>query len=50
MSSALRLVQRLCDAELLVRTSDPSDGRRNFIQLAPEVAHRLTAYFAAGEE
>lgn len=50
MSSALRLVQRLCDAELLVRTSDPSDGRRNFIQLAPEVAHRLTAYFAAGDE
>lgn len=50
MSSALRLVQRLCDAELLVRTSDPSDGRRNFIRLAPEVAHRLTAYFAAGEE
>ena len=50
MSSALRLVQRLCDAELLVRTSDPADGRRNFIQLAPEVAHRLTAYFAAGEE
>lgn len=50
MSSALRLVQRLCDAELLVRTSDPSDGRRNFIRLAPEVAHRLTAYFAAGDE
>lgn len=50
MSSALRLVQRLCDAELLVRMSDPADGRRNFIRLAPEVAHRLTAYFAAGDE
>lgn len=50
MSSALRLVQRLCEAELLVRTSDPADGRRNFIRLAPEAAHRLTAYFAAGEE
>lgn len=50
MSSALRLVQRLCDAGLVTREADRDDGRRNFIRLAPDLAHRLTAYFAAGEE
>lgn len=50
MSSALRLVQRLVDAELLVRDADPGDGRRNFISLAPHIAHRLTAFFASHDE
>jgi DNA repair protein RadC len=50
MSSALRLLQRLSDARFLVRKADPSDGRRNFIKLAPDIAHRLGAYFAEGDE
>lgn len=49
-SSAMRLAQRLCDAGLLVRLPDPADGRRSFMKLAPEVAHRLRAYFAEGGE
>ncbi|MGR4892725.1 JAB domain-containing protein [Sphingopyxis sp. LARHCG72] len=49
-SSAMRLAQRLCDAGLLVRLADPADGRRSFMQVAPEMAHRLRAYFAEGAE
>lgn len=49
-SSAQRLLQRLCDARLLVREADRDDGRRTHIRLSPDLAHRLTAYFAAGEE
>ena len=50
MSSALRLLQRLCDAELVTREADRHDGRRNFIRLTPDLGHRLMAYFAAGDE
>lgn len=50
MSSALRLLQRLCDADLVTREADRYDGRRNFIRLTPDLAHRLLAYFAAGDE
>lgn len=49
-STALRLLQRLCDEGLVVREPDRHDGRRNFIRLAPDLAHRLLAYFAAGDE
>lgn len=50
MSSALRLVQKLCDAGILRRIPDPVDGRRSIIRLAPEIAHRLRAYFGEGAE
>lgn len=50
MSSALRLLQRLCDADLVIREADRHDGRRNFIRLSPDLAHRLLAYFAIGDE
>lgn len=50
MSSALRLLQRLCDAGLVTREADRHDGRRNFIRLAPDLGLRLMAYFAAGDE
>lgn len=46
MSSALRLVQRLCDAKLIQRHADPRDGRRSFVRLSPDLRRRLTAYFA----
>ena len=49
-SSAMRLAQRLCDAGLLVRLPDPADGRRSFMKIAPDTAHRLRAYFAEGGE
>jgi len=49
-SSAMRLAQRLCDAGLLRRLPDPSDGRRSFMAIAPEIAHRLRAYFAEGPD
>ena len=49
-SSAMRLAQRLCDAGLLVRLPDPADGRRSFMKITPDMAHRLRAYFAEGTE
>jgi DNA repair protein RadC len=49
-TTALRLLQRLCDEGLVVREPDRHDGRRNFIRLAPDLAPRLLAYFAAGDE
>ncbi|WP_422060850.1 JAB domain-containing protein [Sphingopyxis sp.] len=50
MSSALRLVQKLCDAGIVRRVPDPFDGRRSIIKLEPEISHRLRAYFEAGSE
>jgi DNA repair protein RadC len=49
-SSAQRLVQRLVDAGLVMRSPDPDDGRRYFVSLSPEIAHRLTVYFSAHDE
>jgi DNA repair protein RadC len=49
-STAMRLAQRLCDAGLLRRLPDPADGRRSFMKIAPDIAHRLRAYFAEGAE
>ncbi len=50
MSSALRLVQKLCDAGLVRRIRDPIDGRRSIIRLMPATSRLLAAYFAAGSE
>ena len=50
ITTALRLLQRLCEVGLLIRAADPDDGRRNLVRIAPNVAHRLTAFFAAGDE
>nr|WP_257018147.1 JAB domain-containing protein [Sphingopyxis sp. JAI108] len=49
LSSALRLVQKLCDAGILRRLRDPIDGRRSIIRLEPASWHRLCAYFGAGD-
>jgi DNA repair protein RadC len=49
-SSAMKLVQKLCDAGLLERIPDHSDGRRSLMRICPEVAHRMRAYFAEGTE
>lgn len=50
MSSAIRLCQKLCDANLIRRKPDLYDGRRVFIELNPDVSHRLRAYFLAGSD
>lgn len=49
-SSAMKLIQRLCDAGLLERSPDPGDGRRSLIKISPDTEHRLRAYFAEGSE
>lgn len=49
-SSAMKLIQRMCDAAILERIPDPHDGRRSLMRIAPKVAHRLRAYFAEGTE
>jgi len=48
-STALRLVNKLCEAKLLVKIQDPADGRRQFVELTPDTAARLEAYFSADE-
>lgn len=50
MSSALRLCQKLCDAGIIYRIPDPSDGRRSFVSLSPDIAHRIRAYFEEGPD
>lgn len=45
LSSALRLCQKLCDAGIVSRIPDPFDGRRSYLRLEPDTAHRLRAYF-----
>lgn len=50
MSSALRLVQKLCDAGLIDRFPDLMDARRSLVRLRPDTAHRLRAYFSDAPE
>lgn len=40
-TTALRWIDRLVDEGALVREDDPSDGRRSYLGLAPELATRL---------
>ena len=49
-STALRRVNDLCAAGLIVKIEDPADGRRHFVELMPDTASRLEAYFGAEEE
>ncbi|GGJ41170.1 hypothetical protein GCM10011393_09240 [Sphingopyxis bauzanensis] len=49
-SSAMKLIQRMCDDGILERSPDLADGRRSLINIAPAVSHRLRAYFAEGTE
>ncbi|HET6523573.1 JAB domain-containing protein [Sphingopyxis sp.] len=46
LSSATRLVRRLCEAGLIARVQDPGDGRRTFVRLTPQTLHKMRAYFA----
>lgn len=48
-TTALRWIKTLTDVGLLVRAADPQDGRRVYIELAPQAAERLGAYLAAAQ-
>lgn len=45
-TTALRWVQQMTEMGILVRQSDPDDGRRAFIALADDVADAMARYFA----
>ena len=46
-TTALRWIKTLTDEGLFLRTADPRDGRRVFIELSAAAADGLTAYFQA---
>jgi DNA repair protein RadC len=48
-STALRLINKLCEAGLMRKVDDPKDGRRQFVELTAEAAKRLETYFGADE-
>jgi DNA repair protein RadC len=50
LSTALRLVQRMCDDGLIHKVADTSDGRRQIVELDPDLAWRLLAYFGTPTE
>lgn len=43
--TALRMIHRMVERNLLVRTPDPRDQRRINVELSPEGLHLLDAYF-----
>ena len=45
-TTALRWIGQMVDADLLVRVSDPHDGRRAYIALADQTADAMARYFA----
>jgi DNA-binding MarR family transcriptional regulator len=45
-TTALRWLKTMTDKGLFVRRADPHDGRRVFVELAPETSMALRRYFA----
>ena len=45
-TTALRWLKTMVGQGLFVRRSDPRDGRRVFVELAPEASRALRMYFA----
>ena len=45
-TTAIRWVKALTERGLLVRRSDPFDGRRVYVELTPEAASAMRQYFA----
>lgn len=45
-TTALRWLRTMVDQKLFVRRADPHDGRRVFVELAPETSLALRGYFA----
>jgi len=48
-TTALRWIKRLTEEGIFVRTADPRDGRRVFIDLSDEAANGMGAYLCAVE-
>ena len=48
-TTALRWIKRLTDEGIFVRTADPRDGRRVFIDLSDEAAEAMANYIRAAE-
>ena len=48
-TTALRWIKTLTDVGLLVRTADPEDGRRVYIELTPKSIAGLGAYLNAAQ-
>jgi hypothetical protein len=48
-TTALRWIKTLCDQGMFVRVADPEDGRRVFIELAPETAAMMEAYLKSAQ-
>lgn len=47
MSTAMRWISEMVDAGLLERWIDPTDGRRNLVQIAPATRSAMLRYLAA---
>lgn len=45
-TTALRWLKTLVDQGLFVRRPDPHDGRRVYVELAPDASHAMRRYFA----
>lgn len=45
-TTALRWLKTMVSQGIFVRRADPHDGRRVFVELAPETSHALRRYFA----
>ncbi len=46
-TTALRWIKALTDRQLFVRSADPQDGRRVYIELADDIARAMSLYLAA---
>jgi hypothetical protein len=45
-TTALRWLKTMVQDGLFIRRADPHDGRRVFVELAPQTSHALRRYFA----
>jgi len=45
-TTALRWLRSMVDRQMFVRRADPHDGRRVFVELAPDTSRALRSYFA----
>jgi len=48
-TTALRWIKSLTDLGLLVRSADPEDGRRVYVELSPETTGALHSYLQAAQ-
>lgn len=47
MSTAMRWINEMVEAGLIERRTDPTDGRRNFVNIAPATMQAMLRYLAA---